>query len=88
MSFCTVPTPSVVYAGPTMKEEFDRIPLEETIHDWAHDKVETLLRNDGQPYESRCHSKAFGDIGKLYVIFQWVEHRVSAVEVSAAGGAK
>lgn len=78
-SFCSVLTPGIVYAGPATKEEFDRIPLPEMVHDWKPSKVETLLRADGSQYEHRCHSKALGDYrpDSITVIFQWFEYRVT-----------
>jgi len=79
-SFCSVPLPRTVYAGPRSKEEFDRIDLPETIHEWKPDTTETLIRNDGKQYEQRCHSKCLGELGSssVAVIFQWFERRVVA----------
>jgi hypothetical protein len=81
-SFCAVPTSGAVFAGPRTKEEFDSIPLPETVHDWKPDKTETLLRNDGQQYERRCHSKMLGEpgTGSVYVIFQWFDVRIAGSE--------
>lgn len=78
-SFCTVPIPRTVYAGPSTKEEFDRLPLPETVHDWQHSETTTLLKKDGQQWERRCHSKVLGDYsrpGQVVVIFQWFDERV------------
>ena len=86
-SFCAVPTERTVYAGPSTREEFDRIPLPETIHEWKHDEVETLIRNDGRQYERLCHSKSCGDIGGLYVIFQWFDSRVAELPKASEDGA-
>lgn len=77
-SFCAVPTPNTVYAGPRTKEEFDLIPLPVRIHDWKTDDVETLLQNDGQQWERRCHSKYLDgrENGTGFdVIFQWFDRR-------------
>ena len=86
-SFCAVPLPSTIYAGPATRAEFDRIPLPELVHEWQFDKVATLLKNDGQKWERRCHSKALGDHSQssITVIFQWFDER--PVEVSTEGGA-
>lgn len=81
-TFCAVPAPGLVYAGPRTKEEFDLIRLPETVHDWQADKVETLLHADGAQYERRCHSKMLGEpgTGSVYVIFQWFDVRVAGSE--------
>lgn len=84
-SFCAVPLKNVVYAGPRSREEFDRLPIEETVHAWQPAEVEALLRNDGQRYEQRCHSKAFESQSGLTVIFQWFDYRVA--EAPAGGDA-
>ena len=78
-SFCAVPLPGFVYAGPKTKEEFDRIPLPVTVHEWKPDSTETMLRNDGLQYERRCHSKSIESTAPdtLMVIFQWFEARVA-----------
>lgn len=78
-SFCGVPTPGLVYAGPRTKEEFDRIDLPETVHDWQPDKFETIRHDDGHQYERRCHSKVLGELGhgSVQVIFQWFDIRVA-----------
>ncbi|ODT97336.1 MAG: hypothetical protein ABS82_01155 [Rhodanobacter sp. SCN 67-45] len=79
-TFCAVPAPGLVYAGPRTKEEFDLIRLPETVHDWQADQVETLLHADGAQYERRCHSKVLGDHAPdgVTVIFQWFDFRVVA----------
>lgn len=84
-SFCSVPTPSTIYAGPSTKEEFDRIPLPVRVHDWCPDQITTVIQNDGQMWESCCHSK-FMDGSQngtgFNVIFQWFERRpVSTAKV-------
>ncbi|AXI84210.1 hypothetical protein FUT69_01415 [Xylella taiwanensis] len=81
-SFCRVPLPGLVYARPKSKEEFDRLPFSERVHDWAPDSTETVLRNDGLEYEHRLHVKSLeirsGDnINQFEVIFQWFEYRVA-----------
>lgn len=86
-SFCAVPTSNTVYAGPRSKEEFDLIPLPERIHDWKHDQTETLLRNDGQQWERRCHSKFLEwrqNGTDLNVIFQWFDRRPVSTASAAA----
>lgn len=84
-SFCAIPTPRLVYAGPQTREEFDRLELPEQVHEWKADPTTTLLKNDGQQWEHRCHSKTLGEFGTpgvVAVIFQWFEYRV------AEGGAE
>jgi len=84
-SFCAVALPHLVYAGPRTRKEFDCLPIEETVFAWKPDSAETLIRNDGQQYECRCHSKTFESHSRLTVIFQWVEyHTVRAAEGGAA----
>lgn len=82
-SFCTVPTAGTIYAGPRTKEEFDLIPLPVCVHGWCPDQTTTLIENDGQLWESCCHSK-FMDGSQngtgFNVIFQWFDRR----QVSAA----
>ncbi len=81
-SSCRVPIPGLVYARPNSKEEFDRLPFSERVHDWAPDSTETMLRNDGLEYERRLHVKSFeikygGHAHRFEVIFQWLEYRVA-----------
>lgn len=81
-SFCAVPLPNLVCAGPRTREEFDRLELPETVHEWSPDKVRTLIQNDGQEWERRCYSKAFGDYRKngVMVVFQWFDYRPVAAD--------
>lgn len=76
-SFCSVPAAHYIYAGPRTREEFDLIALPEMVHEWKHDRITTLLKNDGQQWERRCHSKCVGEhgAGKVTVIIQWFEER-------------
>lgn len=85
-SFCGVPSPKIIYAGPGSREEFDLIALPEMLHAWKADSSETFLRNDGQQWERRCHSKTLGELGRdpVCVIFQWFEARpVGAADAAA-----
>lgn len=86
-SFCAIPLPQLVYAGPRTREEFDLLELPETVHDWKPDPTTTLLKGDGKLWEHRCHSKALGELGgpgAVEVIFQWFEYRVAEPEPSQA----
>jgi hypothetical protein len=84
LMFCAVPLPYLVYVGPRTREEFDRIALPETVHEWSLDPICTLIKHDGQEWERRCHSKALGDYsrGSVSVVFQWFDER-PAGEVKA-----
>lgn len=77
LTFCAVPLPHLVYAGPHTREEFDRLALPETVHEWKADTTFTLIKNDGQAWERRCHSKVLGDHSRdsVTVIFQWFDER-------------
>lgn len=79
--FCAVPMPTIVYAGPATKEEFDRIQLKETVHDWQPGRASTL-REDGQQWERQCHSKTLGNFEQdgVTVVFQWFDERPIAAE--------
>jgi hypothetical protein len=70
---CSVATPTLVYAWPT-QEEFDKLEVAETLHDWKDDRFGTVLKNDGQEWERRCHSKMIEGSGVM-VIFQWFDER-------------
>ena len=84
-SFCSVPLATTVFAGPRTKEEFDRISLPATVHDWQPCKTTTLCKNDGREWERRCHSK-FVETAALHVIFQWFDERPVG-SAAVAGGA-
>jgi hypothetical protein len=85
-SSCFVALPTVVYASPETKEDFDKIALEEHIHDWRPSSATTVLQNDGQEWEIRCHSKTVEASGVL-AIFQWFDERpVGSAEQPAATG--
>ena len=88
-SFCAIPLPHIVYVGPATKEEFARLKLPELVHDWASDPTHTLLENDGQEWQRRCHSKSLGEFlpGQITVIFQWFEYRPIVVSVAEGGAA-
>lgn len=70
---CSVATPTIVYAWPT-KDEFDKLAVEERIHEWKPDRTETVFKNDGKEWERRCHSKTVDGAGVM-VIFQWFDER-------------
>ena len=70
---CCVASPNLVYAWPS-RTDFDRLALTETVHDWAACKTTTLIRNDGQKWARRCHSKTM-DGGPVMVIFQVFDER-------------
>lgn len=84
-SWCGVPTPSVVYACPHTREEFDLIGLEPRVGKWQSDEFTTNMRADGQQWERRCTSKTLGDFAgdTVTVIFQWWEERPIAVAAAA-----
>lgn len=77
ISGCSVATPTLIYAWPATKEEFDRIAIAEMVHEWRPCRTTTVLKDDGQEWERRCHSKAIGDVVSepVSVIFQWFEER-------------
>ena len=70
----SVPTPTTVYAWPKSKDEFDKIALEASVFDWGVCETTTLIKNDGQQWESRLHAKAMFD-GPVNIIFQWRDER-------------
>ena len=84
-AFCAIPLPRLVYAGPKTREEFDRLELPETVHEWKPDSTTTLIKGDGKQWEHRCHSKTLGELGSssITVIFQWFEYRVAETSPSA-----
>ncbi len=83
-TFCAIPLPGVVYAGPKTRAEFDALPLPETVHDWVGSDTTTLLKADGRRWERRCHVKAVEGQG-VRVIFQWFDERpVAGQEEPAA----
>jgi hypothetical protein len=82
-SFCAVPTPTIVYASPSTREEFDRLSLPMNVHAWTPCEMTTLIKADGHQWERQCHSKSLGSFApdEVTVIFQWFDYRV-ATEVS------
>lgn len=70
----SVATPSLVYAWPKSREEFDRIAADETVHEWADDPVWTAIKHDGCTWQRRCRSKSI-EGGDVMVVFQWFEER-------------
>lgn len=75
-AFAAARGPRLVFVGLKTWAEFDGLDLPAHIHDWKHDKVETLLRKhqgDGRNWESRCISKAIEQ--PICVVFQFWEHR-------------
>lgn len=85
-AFCAIPLPRLVYAGPQTQEEFDRLELPETVHEWKPDATATLIKCDGKQWEHRCHSKTLGELGSnsVAVIFQWFEYRAAETPPPAA----
>lgn len=82
-SFCGVPIPEAIYAGPRTRAEFDRIPLPENVFEWSEDSTATLLRNDGRRWERRCRAKHLASVRPAPdVIFQWFDER----PIAAPGG--
>ncbi|UPG86822.1 hypothetical protein L2Y94_05565 [Luteibacter aegosomatis] len=83
-SWCGSPMDSgrIVYAGFATKAEFDLLSSAERVGEWAACKTTTLLRNDGNQWERRCHSKVVGSYGadEVTVIFQWWDERVAGSE--------
>ena len=78
---CSVATPTLVYVWPT-KEEFDKLGVEEMLHDWRPDRTGTMLRSDGLQWQRRCHSKTIEGSG-ITVIFQWFDERPVALCATA-----
>ncbi|MFC6838576.1 hypothetical protein [Xanthomonas theicola] len=78
-AYCGIPTPTLVYAGPSSREDFDRLELPATVHDWKPDATTTLIKADGKQWERRCTSKTLGDMGSnsVTVVFQWWDHRIA-----------
>ncbi len=72
---CRVPLATTAFVWPT-KADFDRLDVPEKVFDWGHCDTTTLLKRDGRQWERRCHAKTVED-GKVSVIFQWFEERVS-----------
>ncbi|NIK50298.1 hypothetical protein [Xanthomonas arboricola] len=83
-TFCAVPTPTLVYASPATREEFDRIQLPATQYDWQADETTTLIKADGQKWQRRGTVKVLNDHapGLVTVIFQWFDRRVAAEEAA------
>lgn len=78
-SYCGIYSPTLVYAQPATKEEFDKLALKEQVYDWKPCKATNVLKNDGQHWERRCHCKVLGDHrpDEITVIFQWWDERVA-----------
>ncbi|MBB3806379.1 hypothetical protein FHR51_002531 [Xanthomonas arboricola] len=81
-TFCAAPIPTLVYASPATREEFDRLPLPATQHDWKADSTLALIKGDGQQWQRRCTSKVLGEHARdsVTVIFQWFDERVAVEE--------
>ncbi|EWC53133.1 hypothetical protein XAR_0573 [Xanthomonas citri pv. glycines str. 8ra] len=77
-----MPAPTLVYASPATREEFDRISLPATQHEWKADSTLTLIKGDGQRWQRRCTSKVLGEHARdsVTVIFQWFDERVAVDE--------
>ena len=73
---CSVATPTLIYAW-TTQDQFDLIALPETIHDWRHSRITDVIKNDGQTWEHRCHSKSIQKDG-VTVVFQFFEEHPRA----------
>lgn len=85
-SFCSIPIPTTVFAGPRTREEFDALAVEATVHDWRPCSTTTLLRHDGQQWERRCTSKLI-EAGNIRVVIQWFDERPAteaAAQIEAA----
>lgn len=74
MTGCDIATPTTVYAWTDDKKKFDSLKIEGRIYNWTPDKVTTMLKNDGQAWERRVHSKTVEQSGVL-VIVQFFEER-------------
>ena len=70
---CRVASQSLVYVWPR-RADFERIALTEIVDDWKTCRTTTLMRNDGQQWERRCHSKPM-DNGAVTVFFQVFDER-------------
>lgn len=70
---CCVATPTLVYAWPASRTEFDKIAIPETVHAWKPCSTTTLVKNDGRQWERRVHSKTVN--GPVMVVFQWFDER-------------
>jgi hypothetical protein len=82
VAFCDVLSPYIVYVVPRSFEEFERLALEVTVHNWRPDAVTPLLTGDGLEWERRCHSKSLKADG-VTVEFRWFERRVVQAEQQA-----
>lgn len=82
-TFCAVATPSLVFAGPRHRHDYDRLPLPETVGDWAPSFATSMAKADGREWEVRIRSKAIEGCGAVTVIFQWREERPVAMEAAA-----
>ena len=74
MTGCDIATPTTVYAWTDSREKFDSLKLPGRIHDWTSDRITTAIKNDGQEWERRVHSKTVEQSGVL-VIVQFFEER-------------
>lgn len=81
-SFCAVPLESLVYAGPRTRAEFDRLPLPELVGEWRLNNATTLIKGDGQQWETLSRSKSLTANG-ITVIFQWRDERPVAQQAAA-----
>lgn len=95
-SFCAVPLPTLVYAGPSSRQEFDRIPLPVSVGEWKDDSSLSLLKGDGKAWQRQISAKVMdpyytGCSTGITVIFQWFDERPAPVapaqpEPTDAGG--
>jgi hypothetical protein len=78
-SFCGIPGPHVVFAGPRTRAEFERLPLEPVVHDWVPDQDPVVApRGDQRAWERRCTVKVLADAETgIDVIFQWFDYRLA-----------
>lgn len=74
MTGCDIATPTLVYAWTDSREKFDSLKLPERVHNWAPDRVITILKKDGREWEMRVHSKTVEAGGVLFVV-QFSEER-------------
>jgi hypothetical protein len=74
MTGCDIATPTIVYAWTDNFEKFNSLKLPGRVCNWTPDKVTTMLKNDGNEWERRVHSKTVEQSGVL-VIVQFFEER-------------
>lgn len=73
-SGCAIATPTLVYAWPKSRSEFDRLQLPLKTYPWQHCDIVTLCKRDGQQWETQMNAKTIEANG-VTVVFQWRDER-------------